>query len=147
MTRPLFELGDAVRVIRHVRNDGTWPGVPRGELLVRRGRTGFVRDVGTFLQDQIIYSVHFLDEGRVVGCREEELIPEAAPWVESRFEFRERVAAAKDLAVNGQVIVPRECSGQVIRVLREGDDGVVYHVLFGARLWRVPESALKAAPA
>lgn len=144
MTRPLFDLGDAVRVIRNVRNDGTWPGVARGELLVRRGRIGFVRDVGTFLQDQIIYSVHFLDEGRVVGCREEELIAADTQWVESRFEFREGVAAAKDLAVNGQVIIPRGCTGEVIRVLREGDSGVFYHVLFGVRLWRVPESALEA---
>lgn len=31
-----------------------------------------MRDVGTFLLDQIIYSVHFLDEGRLVGCRESE---------------------------------------------------------------------------
>lgn len=147
MIRPLFELGDAVRVIRHVRNDGTWPGAERGTLLVRRGRVGFVRDVGRFLQDQIIYSVHFLEEGRVVGCREEELIPEEAPWVESRFEFRERVAAAKDLAVNGRILIPRDCMGQVIRVVRGDEAEVFYHVLFGTRLWRVPESALKAAAA
>ena len=86
--------GDVVRVIRNVRNDGTFSGANTGDLLVRRGRIGHVRDVGTFLQDQIIYSVHFLDEGRVVGCREEELIGIDEPWIESRFEVRQRVCAA-----------------------------------------------------
>jgi hypothetical protein len=67
------------------------PAPDTGDLLVRRGRIGHVRDVGTFLQDQIIYSVHFLDEGRVVGCREEELIGVDEPWIESRFEVRQKV--------------------------------------------------------
>jgi hypothetical protein len=92
--RPRWELGDAVRVTRNVRNDGTFPGVETGDLLVRRGRIGHVRDVGTFLQDQVIYSVHFLDEGRVVGCREEELIDTDEPWIENRFEVRQKVRAA-----------------------------------------------------
>jgi hypothetical protein len=71
---PRWDYGDAVRVTRNVRNDGTFPGAAVGDLLVRRGRIGHVRNVGTFLQDQIIYAVHFLDEERIVGCREEELI-------------------------------------------------------------------------
>ena len=37
---------DAVRVIRNLRNDGTYPGLATGTLLIRRGATGFVRDVG-----------------------------------------------------------------------------------------------------
>ena len=57
--RPRFEYGEAVRVIRNVRNDGTFPGEPTGRLLIRRGSIGYVRDVGTFLQDQLIYSVDF----------------------------------------------------------------------------------------
>jgi nitrogen fixation protein NifZ len=92
---PRWDYGDAVRVTRNVRNDGTFPGVPTGNLLVRRGRIGHVRDVGTFLQDQIIYSVHFLDEGRLVGCREEELVGVDEPWIESRFEVRQRVRALR----------------------------------------------------
>jgi hypothetical protein len=84
---PRWDYGDAVRVTRNVRNDGTFPGVPTGDLLVRRGRIGHVRDVGTFLQDQIIYSVHFLAEGRLVGCREDELVgvDERGSKVASRF--------------------------------------------------------------
>ena len=46
-----------MRLIRNVRNDGTFPGMDVGKLLVRRGSVGYVRDVGTFLQDQLIYSV------------------------------------------------------------------------------------------
>lgn len=69
-----FDYGDSVRITRSVRNDGTCPGLDIGNLLVRRGSVGFVMNVGAFLQDQIIYTVNFLDQDRIVGCREEELI-------------------------------------------------------------------------
>ena len=85
---PIFDYGDAVRVIRNIRDDGTYPGAGTGKLLVRRGSVGYVRNLGIFLQDQIIYSVHFFELGGiVVGCRERELIAADAPWVPSRFEF------------------------------------------------------------
>ncbi|MCG7955160.1 MAG: nitrogen fixation protein NifZ, partial [Candidatus Thiodiazotropha endolucinida] len=67
--RPKYEYGEAVRVIRNLRNDGTYPGEVTGRLLVRRGSVGYVRDVGTFLQDQLIYTVDFIDQNRRVGCR------------------------------------------------------------------------------
>ncbi len=86
-----FDFGEAVRVTRNVRNDGTYPGKPVGELLVRRGSVGHVIEMGTFLQDQVIYTVHFLEQGRMVGCRAEELIPADAPWNPSRFEFHDKV--------------------------------------------------------
>ena len=77
---PRFACDDAVRVIRNIRNDGTYPGQPTGALLVRRGSIGYVRHIGVFLQDQIIYTVHFLEAGnRIVGCRETELIRADAP--------------------------------------------------------------------
>ena len=72
--QPRFDYGDAVRVVRTVRNDGTFPGMDTGDVLVRQGSVGHVRNVGTFLQDQIIYAVHFLEVDRTVGCREEELL-------------------------------------------------------------------------
>ena len=71
MSLPLYEYGQAVRLIRNVRNDGTYPGKDTGALLMRRGAQGCVYDVGTYLQDQLIYRVHFLDQGCTVGCREE----------------------------------------------------------------------------
>ena len=150
--RPRFDYGDEVRVIRNVRNDGTYPGLDTGTLLVRRGSTGFVRDVGTFLQDQIIYSVHFLEGDRLVGCREEELQPAGDPWVPSRFEFRDKVTARLPLGSDGRVLVDQGVIGEIIKVLRgapaaDGSGQVAYHVQFpGCSTLQVPESALDPAP-
>ena len=147
---PRWDYGDAVRVTRNVRNDGTFPGVNTGELLVRRGRIGHVRNVGTFLQDQIIYSVHFLDEGRVVGCREEELIGLDEPWIESRFEVRQKVCAVRALAIRGEVRVPVASRGEVLNIERDEARGVRYHVHFDCLAGNpllVPESALSEAEA
>lgn len=142
---PRWDYGDAVRVTRNVRNDGTFPGVPTGNLLVQRGRIGHVRDVGTFLQDQIIYSVHFLDEGRLVGCREEELVGVDEPWIDSRFEVRQRVRALRPLAVGGEVRVPAGSRGEILYLEKSTTEGVVYQTHFdclaGIPLW-VPETAL-----
>lgn len=143
--RPKYEYGDSVRVIRNVRNDGTFPGLETGALLVRRGSVGFVKDVGTFLQDQIIYSVHFMQQDRMVGCREEELQPEDAPWVPSRFEFREKVRAKNPFAVQGEVIVAAGAEGEILKVLRDGADGVAYHVRFPGRTLQIPEQSLSPA--
>jgi nitrogen fixation protein NifZ len=143
--RPEYEFGDEVRVLRNVRNDGTFPGVPTGTLLIRRGSVGVVRDIGTFLQDQIIYTVHFLDQDKMVGCREEELQPADAPWVPSLFENREKVAARVPLGSAGKVLVEQGEVGEVTRVLRDLETGVQYHVHFdGRNLIQVPESALIA---
>lgn len=143
--RPRFDYGDEVRVIRNVRNDGTFPGMKTGDHLVRRGSTGFVVNIGTFLQDQIIYSVNFLEAGRMVGCREEELIGADEPWTPSRFEFRDRVLAMRPLAVGGQVIVAHGTEGEVVKVLRDAPGGVQYQVLFNGRVFQVPEPALEGA--
>ena len=144
--QPRFACDDAVRVIRNLRNDGTYPGCVTGTLLARRGSVGFVRHIGVFLQDQIIYSVHFLEAGnRIVGCRESELIPADAPWIPNRFERGDRVTAKLALAVGGAVAVDPGTSGAVLAVLREPETSADYHVLFGQRLLCVPESALDAA--
>lgn len=142
---PRWDHGDAVRLTRNVRNDGTFPGVPTGELLVRRGRIGHVRGVGSFLQDQIIYSVHFFAEGRLVGCREDELVGVNEAWIESRFEVRERVRALRPLAVDGEIRVPAGGRGEILALERCATLGVVYRTHFdcfaGIPLW-VPEAAL-----
>jgi nitrogen fixation protein NifZ len=149
--QPRYDYGDEVRVLRNVRNDGTFPGQPTGALLVRRGSTGYVRDVGSFLQDQLIYSVHFLDGDRIVGCREEELQPASDPWTPSRFESREKVSARIALGRGGRVLVEQGRVGEIMKVLRgsataEQSGEVAYHVLFpGCSLLQVPESALEPA--
>ncbi|MCX7946686.1 MAG: nitrogen fixation protein NifZ [Hydrogenophilus sp.] len=141
--KPLYDWGDAVRVIRNIRNDGTYPGLPTGALLIRRGSVGHIRDIGTFLQDQIIYAVHFLTEDRIVGCREEELIPADAPWTPSRFEVRERVRATHHLAVNGHIVAPLGTIGEILKVDRDHPAGVHYHVYFPGHTLLVPEHLLE----
>ncbi|CAG1770746.1 hypothetical protein BAC3_01304 [uncultured bacterium] len=139
-----FEFGEEVRVTRNIRNDGTYPGMEIGELLIRRGSVGHVIEVGTFLQDQIIFTVHFLKQGRMVGCRIEELLGVDEPWQPSRFEFRDKVLCTVDLAVQGQIIVPRDSQGEVVKVIRDTEP-VQYHVLFKDRVFQVPEPALNPA--
>jgi len=142
---PRWDYGDAVRVTRNVRNDGTFPGANTGDLLVRRGRIGYVRNIGSFLQDQIIYSVHFLDEGRLVGCREEELMGIDEAWIESRFEVRQKIRAARALAVRGEIRVSPGSPGEILNLERSETQGVVYHCHFDClpgNPLRVPEVAL-----
>jgi nitrogen fixation protein NifZ len=142
-----FDYGTAVRVIRHLRNDGTFPGYAKGQLLVRRGSVGYVRDVGTFLQDQIVYAVHFVDLDRIVGCREQELQLAQEPWLDSLFDVRDRVVANRSLARDGQIIVEQGQHGEVMDVLDDPSAAVVYHVQFAnAPLLQVPEVALDAVP-
>ncbi|NRP75502.1 hypothetical protein ILFOPFJJ_06425 [Ensifer psoraleae] len=70
---PRFMPGEKVCATRHIKNDGTYPGKEIGERLVRKGDAGFVRDVGTFLQQFYIYAVEWIDRGNVVGMRAREL--------------------------------------------------------------------------
>ncbi len=70
---PAFKPGERVRATKHVRNDGTYPGREIGERLVQKGDTGYVRDIGTFLQQFYIYSVEWVERGTLVGMRAREL--------------------------------------------------------------------------
>ena len=139
--KPSYEYGDKVRVTRNVRNDGTYPGLEIGDFLVRRGSVGHVTNIGTYLQDQIVYSVHFLDEDKLVGCREEELLNADDPWNPSKYEFREKVLAKMQLVSKGETLVNIGDEGEVIKVLRD-ESPVSYHVRFPGRTLLVPESAL-----
>ena len=145
--RPRGDFGDPVRVTRNLRNDGTFPGCNNGELLVRRGSIGHVRNIGSFLQDQVIYSVHFLDNDRVVGCREEELIGVDDAWIESRYEVRQKVRATRALAVRGTSIA-KGSRGEILHVEREAGPPLLYHVHFDClpgKPLRVPEACLGEA--
>lgn len=140
--KPRFEFGAEVRLTRNVRNDGTYPGLEIGDFLVKRGSLGYVQDVGTYLQDQLIYKVHFMEANKLVGCREEELIAGDDPWNPSEFEFRDKVICNKALSVNGEVIVELGAQGEVLKVLRDIPGGVQYHVRFPGRTLQVPETVL-----
>lgn len=45
---PRFESGDAVRVVRNIRNDGSFQDRDKGDLLVEAGSVGIVRSYGYF---------------------------------------------------------------------------------------------------
>ncbi len=70
---PRFQVGQRVRVVRDLRNDGTFAGRRVGEELVRAGEIGWVASVGDFLQQFYIYAVFLKERGYVVGCRAKEL--------------------------------------------------------------------------
>ena len=70
---PVFTPGEKVMATRHVKNDGTYPGRDIGERLVHKGDVGYVRDIGTFLQQFYIYAVDWVDRGILVGMRAREL--------------------------------------------------------------------------
>ena len=146
MMHSRWQIGDSVRVTRNVRNDGTFPGSDIGEILVRRGCVGTVIELGTFLGDQIIYSVHFIELDRIVGCREEELIDGYEHWIPNTFDVRERVAARKILKLNADLSIPTGAIGEVLRVMRE-NESIAYHVHFDClpgRTLAVPETALSS---
>jgi len=138
-----FDYGDSVRLTRNVRNDGTYPGMEIGQMLVKRGSVGYVQNVGTFLQDQIIYSVHFLDINRVIGCREEELIGGDEAWNPSAFEFRDRVTSRRILTVNNRVIASPGDEGEIVQVLDKAAGEYQYHVRFPGHTLQVGESLLQ----
>jgi nitrogen fixation protein NifZ len=70
---PVFMPGEKVRSLKHVRNDGTYPRREIGDILVRKGEVGYVRDIGTFLQQFYVYAVEWIDSGTLVGMRGKEL--------------------------------------------------------------------------
>ena len=70
---PVFQPGEKVMANRHVKNDGTYPGREIGDRLVYKGDVGYVRDIGTFLQQFYIYAVDWVDRGVLVGMLAREL--------------------------------------------------------------------------
>ena len=144
--KPEYDFGDEVRLIRNVRNDGTYPGLEIGDFLVKRVSTGHVQSVGTFLQDQLIYSVHFIESNMMVGCRGEELIPIDQPWEPAKFEFRDKIISTRQLAIGGEVIVKEGDEGEVLKVFKEVGIEATYHVRFSGRTLMVPESCLEFRP-
>ncbi len=151
--RHKYEYGEAVRLTRNIRNDGTFPGAVRGKLLIRSGSVGYIRDVGTFLQDQIIYSVDFINSGTlvggtmvsgiIVGCREQELQYENDPWIATRFDFKDKVTPTIPLAIKTELIVEPGDAGEVEKVLRNYPGGPAYHVRFSGRTLLVTEYSLE----
>ena len=70
---PRFRPGAKVRANRFVKNDGTMVGREVGEVVVKKGDIGYVRDIGMYLQRYYVYAVEFVDRGSIVGMRAREL--------------------------------------------------------------------------
>ena len=71
---PLFGYGEKVKALKNVRNDGTYYGREIGDLLVKKGDIGYVKSIGTYLQQFYIYGVDWIDRGVVVGMKARELV-------------------------------------------------------------------------
>jgi len=142
-----FDYGDKVRVIKNIRNDGTFMGSNRGTLLIRRGSVGYIKGVGKFLQDQVIYQVHFIEQGCTVGCRESELGAIDAPWAERLFERGDNVITQRALSSGGKIVVSAGDCGTVLG-LESNQPPLFYRVSFQrvngleTNSWVIPESVL-----
>lgn len=74
--KPKFFLGQKVKLLEDVKNDGTYPYSKIGDVMMKAGSIGYIRSMGEFLQVIRVYEVHFLDINapvEVIGCREHEL--------------------------------------------------------------------------
>ena len=74
--RAKFFMGQKVRLLEDIKNDGTYPYLGIGEVMIEKGSIGYIRGMGDFLQVIRVYEVHFLDAKavvKVIGCREHEL--------------------------------------------------------------------------
>lgn len=143
-----FESGDKVRVIRNIRSDVNLNGLDRGELLIRRGSLGFVKSYGTLRFDEIIYQVHFIEQGITLGCRDAEVCAADEPWDERLFERGDKVSVQLSLTSNGEVVVAKGDIGTVLGI-ESKEEPVTYRVSFerteGAESnsWVIPETVLK----
>ena len=70
---PFFEFGEKVRLRRQIRNDGTFTSRDVGEILGKKGDEGYIRSIGTFLQQFYIYAVYLPERGVTIGCKRREL--------------------------------------------------------------------------
>jgi nitrogen fixation protein NifZ len=72
---PAYQPGDKVIARKQVKNDGTMAGHEIGDIVVKKGDVGYVRDIGVFLSQFYIYAIDFVNRGAIVGMREKEITP------------------------------------------------------------------------
>lgn len=139
---PKFDYGCEVRVVDNIRNDTYLGGQTKGELLIRRGCTGFVRQSGVYKQEQIIYQVHFLEQDLTIGCKETELIDADIPWVNNKFEYGDQVKLNVALSVSGERVGEKDQQVHILAVDRSDLTKLYYRVQVGEHTLMVPEAAL-----
>lgn len=88
-----FGVGQKVKLLSDIVNDGTYPHAKIGTLMMPKGSVGYIKSIGEFLQVIRVYEVHFfgvLDVPvEIVGCREHELeaMEDYRDEVEEELEF------------------------------------------------------------
>lgn len=88
-----FGVGQKVKLLSDIVNDGTYPHAKIGILMMPKGSVGYIKSIGEFLQVIRVYEVHFfgvLDVPvEIVGCREHELeaLEDYRDEVEEELEF------------------------------------------------------------
>nr|WP_321273876.1 nitrogen fixation protein NifZ [uncultured Vibrio sp.] len=143
MNMPRFEPGTEVRVVRNIRNDGSFRDRNKGDLLVTAGSTGIVRSCGYFLQTQLIYQVFIEAENKVVGVRDNEVIDAALPWVPCLFRSLDKAKLTCSLVMFGKSLASKGDVIEVHRVYRNLEDGSVdYEVKFGDHIIRLDATRL-----
>ena len=102
---PRFRFGERVICRSTVRNDGTFAGKDVGYVLVRKADVGYVRSIGTFLQQYYIYGVEWVERGYQVGMRAKELctLDELPPEVLER--FADRLEILNRIGKGGEVVI------------------------------------------
>ncbi|QSX34180.1 nitrogen fixation protein NifZ [Shewanella avicenniae] len=143
-----FAAGAEVRVVRNVRNDGTFYGVAKGELIVAEGDVGVVRKHGWFLQEQVIYEVFFPETGQLVGLRDVEVIDAALPFVPCRFRMLDYARLTLSLASQGELLARKGDRVQVTWIDRDLASGELsFTVKIANTEVQVPARALEDVPA
>jgi len=74
---PKFTVGQKVKLLEDIVNDGTYPHAKIGTLMMHKGSIGYIKDMGEFLQVIRVYEVHFFGADmdlEIIGCREHELV-------------------------------------------------------------------------
>jgi nitrogen fixation protein NifZ len=127
-----FASGDEVRVIRNIRNDGSFTQIDKGELLIEAGALGIVRSYGYFLQDQIIFQVFFPSINRVIGLRDNEVIDAELAWIPCHFHSLDKATLTLSLSIQQQIIARKGDQVEVQRSYRNLVDGSLdYEIAVG----------------
>ncbi|MDG3085019.1 nitrogen fixation protein NifZ [Vibrio hannami] len=133
-----FLSGSEVRVVRNVRNDGSFTGLEKGELLVTQGETGIVRSSGYFLQDQVIYQVYFPAVERTIGVRDQEVIHASLAWSPCLFRSLDKAALTVALKMKDEIVAMKGDLVEVQRVYRDLETGRLdYEIEVAGSLVRV----------
>ena len=73
---PKFGIAQKVELLEDIVNDGTYPHSQIGQIMMKKGSIGYIKDIGEFLQVIRVYEVHFFGTNmdvEIIGCREHEL--------------------------------------------------------------------------